>query len=145
MECSQCETPLPPDNKTRKRMRPRKCASCLAASAKARRDDPIETLRHRWNGSCKRMYPDAENELWSRRTVEAVFERCGKKSVISGEDRAELLCLFSFFKGNIAPTPDQIVLITSREAQSLAREMTQEKRAQRFPREIQEQMAAAKE
>jgi hypothetical protein len=141
MDCSQCNKPLPSDNKTRKRLRSRKCASCLATSAKTRRNDPIEVLRHRWNGSCKR-YPDADNELWSRKTVQTVYERCIKKSVISGEDRVELLCLTSFFMSNTAPKPEQIVVVTSREAQSLAREKTQEKRAQRFLQEIQEQMAA---
>jgi hypothetical protein len=141
--CSSCDSLLPPDQKTRKHLRPRKCPTCVAERAKERRSEPVKLLKHRWNGACRRLYPDCDKEMWSDKTVEHVFERFEGKSVISGEDNPELLCVFAFFKStNEPPTRDQLVLVTSREAQSIAREKTQEKRAQRFPQKIQDEMMA---
>ncbi len=144
-QCAQCKSELPHDGKQRKRNRPRNCRKCnIDAAVKRRKDDPVRLLAHRWNNSCRRLYTDPHPSLWSPATVESVMVRCEHKSVISGEANAELLCVFPFFKETTTPPqPKQLVIVTSREAQSIAKAKTQKERGARFPPHIQEQMEMA--
>lgn len=140
--CSQCDVELGDDGKTRKRNRTRKCGECVKQAAiKRRRDDPVRLLSHRWNNSCRRLYADPPSSMWATATVKAVLERCEYKSVISGETNTELLCVFTFFMArDFLPTIEQLVIVTSREAQSISKEQTQEKRSSRFPAHVRAQM-----
>ncbi len=73
------------------------------------------------------------------------MERCEHKSVMSGESNAELLCVFPFYKDtSVPPQPEHLVIVTSREAQSVAKCKTQDERSARFPQHIRDQMGAAK-
>lgn len=66
-------------------------------------------------------------------TVRIVYERCNGKSVLSNESDAEHLCISFRHKDPKEPPPtsDDLVLLTTKEAQSLAH-ATPEKRAKVF-------------
>ncbi len=140
--CLQCEAVLADDGRQRKRNRPRRCQKCNSENAtKRRRESPVLMLAHRWNNSCRRLYKNPPPSLWSPATVKAVLERCEYKSVISGTTDHELLCIFPFFMDRTKlPRVDQLVILTSREAQSVSKAKTQEERAARFPAAISAQM-----
>lgn len=142
--CYECKEELPKDGRMRKRNRPRKCKACnMQAAMKRRKEDPMRLLAHRLNNSMRRVYPDANDiDIWSLENVKHVFERFGGKSVISNEANPEYLCLFPYFKPtpDCPPTRETLVLVTSREAQSIAHSKTQEERNARFPQYIQDMM-----
>lgn len=136
--CSSCQQDIPFDGKIRKRNRTRKCANCnVQAAMKRRKEDPARLLSHRLNNSMRRLYPNASPTLWSLETIRYVINRFDNKSAIGGETNMELLCIFPYIKSDQAPGIDDLVLITSREAQSITRCKTQEDRAARFPANIQ--------
>lgn len=132
--CSACQTPLPDDGKTRKRNRERKCKECnTAAAMKRRKEDPVRLLAHRFNNSCRRVGA-MDHDLWSMKTVKWVMDRWNGKSVLSDESNPELLCIVSYFDTESVPIQkEHLVLVTSREAQSLARAKD---RRLRFPEEV---------
>ena len=133
--CSACQGTLPDDGKTRKRNRPRKCKACNTAAAMARRkEDPVRLLCHRLNNACRRL-GITDPQMWSPQTVRRVWERWGGKSVLSDEGNPELLCIVSYWDTDRVPLcVEHLVLVTSREAQSLAR--TADRRG-RFPEHVQ--------
>jgi hypothetical protein len=91
------------------------------------------------------MYADPPASLWSSAIVQSVMEQCGNKSVISGETRPELLCVFNYFMArDFLPTPKHLVIVTSREAQSISKAKTQEERNKRFPEYLRAQMEQIK-
>lgn len=138
-QCSSCHSELPIDGKTRKRNRSRKCTRCnTQAAMKRRREDPIRLLSHRFNNACRRGYKNPSPHLWSTKTVSQVFRRFEGKSCISGESDAKLLCIFPLLKSTGPPSIDDLVLVTSREAQSISRCKNNAERLEKFPRHIQE-------
>ncbi len=140
MSCASCERELPPDGKTRKRQRARRCHECITAAAIQRKhDDPILVLQHRLNGNLKKYWKDADPILWSRQTVKYVYERWDKKSVLSGETDPIHLCIVPIIRLDEQPTREDLVLITSKEAQSLSR-VSNDLRMAAFPASVQEQM-----
>jgi len=140
--CSQCSAELPDDGKTRKRNRTRRCRKCNGeAAVKRRKEDPVKLLSHRLNNSLRRLYTDPPPSLWAPATVASIILRCNYQSVVSGETNMDLLCVFSFFKDTTrVPRPEHFVIVTSREAQSIAKCKTQEERSARFPQHIRDQM-----
>lgn len=136
--CCTCHAPLPDDGRTRKRNRERRCKACNAAAAiKRRKEDPVRLLCHRLNGACRRL-GITDPHMWAPQTVKRAMERWGNRSVLSGESKPELLCLVSYWDTNAVPLkPEHLVLVTSREAQSLARD---KERTARFPAHVKQAM-----
>lgn len=140
-QCISCNGALPDDGKTRKRNRARKCKGCnLSAALKRRKEDPVRLLSHRFNNSCRRMGV-TDPQVWSPKTVKWVMDRWNGKSVLSDESDPQLLCLVSYFDTAVVPLKkNHLLLVSSREAQSLARKKD---RTQHFPQNVREVMEAA--
>jgi hypothetical protein len=135
MECRLCHAPLPDAERTRKRGR--QCGDCKrAAILKRRHEDPVAKLTHRWYNAARRLWPHAPRTLWSRATVQHVYTRCRGMSVLSEEDNVGALCVsYTRRDGHSPPALEELVLLTTREAQSLAR-MPKEQRPLKFARTI---------
>lgn len=110
--------------KTKHKARGRRCKKCKnAAVVKRRHNNPCASLQHRLYNTFHRMWPNASSELWSMNTVRMVWERCEKKSVISGETNPQHLCISYKHKPSEKdepPTIDDLVVMTTKEAQILA-------------------------
>ena len=113
-DCKTC------DNKLEKpSYKPIYCKECVVSrSLKRRRDDPVATLKSRLYNSFRHKTDD--DTLWSVKTVEKVWKRCKRKSVISGEANYKHLCITT--KTNNRPiTEDDLVVVTSIEAMQMAK------------------------
>ncbi len=123
--CYACHGPLVGDGRARKRQVPRKCAACRKRAILVRRNkDPLVRMQHRWYNAAHRLWPAAPKALWSAATVKHVYERWARKSVLGGETDPKLLCISYYRHPSLvdgAPELHQLVLVTSKEAQSLAR------------------------
>lgn len=77
----------------------------------------------------------------SKETILLVWQRWGGSSVISGENNPMLLCVTTYNAPNdmTMPTRDDLILLTSREAQSLGR-LSNERRIAAFPPAVRAQM-----
>ena len=121
--CSRCNTELSDDGKKRKRVRPRMCKQCAGTAALNRRkSDPIRLLAHRWQNNAKKHWPEADPTIWCRATVQHVWEKCHGKSVLSGMSDPLFLCIAPMVKNkDVPPSIEDLIVLTSHEAQSLAR------------------------
>lgn len=138
--CSECNGNLPADGKTRKRQRPRRCKACSNQAALQRRhNDPIARIQHKLQNNLKKHYANVPSNLCSRETVEYVYNKWDKKCVISGETDPANLCVVPAFRAANLPTRDQLVLLSIRQAMSLARH-NREKRLAKFPDEVKEKL-----
>lgn len=112
------------DNReVRVRNRQRACTKCRNQRAvERRRANPVSLLQHRWYNSATKLWPAADPSLWSMETVRGVYNRWGGCSVISEEADVDKLCV-SYFHHKTATPPalDELVLLTTKEAQSVAR------------------------
>ena len=143
MQCRICHQPLQASTSTKKltRARPRRCPSCTNAAALRRRhNDPVHLLAHRWRTNATKHWPQANTSLWSTATVRRVWKRWQGKSVMSDESDYRLLCLAPYDRHDPEhpPSPDRLVLMTTREAQRLAR---MSNRTEHFPHRVQQSMA----
>ena len=73
--------------------------------------------------------------------MQSVWGRWSGKSVLSSVADAESLCIVPYHKhdANHPPTADDLVLVTSKEAQHLGK-MSGERRNKKFPLQVQNQM-----
>lgn len=129
--CWECAAPL--EMVVGKRNGGKRCRKCKnAAVVKHRHNDPCKRLQHRLYNTFHRMWPKADKNLWSMKTVKEVWERCEQKSVISGETNPELLCISYKHKPaekDDPPLLEDLVVITSKEAQSFAKLSLQDRLA----------------
>jgi len=135
-KCYACNDILPP--RIRKRVRPRRCVLCNnKAAAERRNGDPVLYLHHKWGSNVNKHWPDADPKIRSVETVRHVWDLCEHKCVVTGTDNVKLLCIAPVeshtHKG--PPTIEQLVILTTHEAQSLSR-ASNEKRLERFPEEV---------
>ena len=138
--CSHCEAALPADTRIRKRLRSRKCQACNnIAAAQRRKQDPILLLHHRWRNNCKKHWPNASAQVLSREAVQHVWERWDKQCVVTGTTDPLFLCVSPMVRGEEPPTVDQLVILTSHQAQSLSR-ASNEKRMSMLPKAVQEKL-----
>ena len=146
MQCRICHQPLQAatlSTKKRTLSRPRRCPSCTNAAALRRRhNDPVTLLAHRWRTNATKHWPQADVSLWSTATVRRVWKRWQGKSVLSDESDYRLLCIAPYDRHDPdqPPTPDRLVLVTTREAQRLAR---MSNRTEHFPHRVQNVMDTA--
>ena len=141
--CYACNGPLVPGNRKRKELRPRKCPACIAARvAEKRATDPVLLLKHRLYNSLVNKWPDIDANMYSAETVKYVMQRWGGKSVLSGESSAQLLCITAFRRDRV-PRLQDLVLVTSREAQRMAR-LSPEKLSKTFSAAIWEELTMEK-
>ncbi len=135
--CSRCAAVLPADGRTRKRLRPRRCQKCNNETALERRkDDPILRLQHKFQNNTVKHYKNADSSLWSRETIEFVWQRWNKTCAISGESDPLHLCIVPATRDKeVLPTRNQLVVLSSHVAQSLSRN-DNEKRLSRFSEEV---------
>lgn len=131
--CYECKAPIVEVTEGGKRVRGRRCRQCKnAAVVRRRHTKPLALLQHRFYNSAHRMWPHADPSLWCIETVRTVYDRCQGKSVLSGESNAAHLCISFKHKDLQTPPPlEDLVVITTKEAQSLAH-MSPEKRAKHF-------------
>lgn len=130
--CSVCAKPHDQPHK-----RPRRCKACSAATVvKRRRDDPVKLLQHRWYNSCRKSSWIRNATLWSPATVQYVYQRWEKRSIISGTCEPEDLRIVPYHgKDHGVPKTQELVLVTAREAQVLSKK-TGTTRASYFPPEV---------
>ena len=137
--CYQCQGPLLPDNRKRKELRPRKCKHCVAARAVEKRaSDPVRLLKHRLYNTLVHAWPEIDSSMYSAETVQHVLQRWSAKSVLSGETTVQLLCITPY-RRDCVPRLQDLVLVTSREAQRMAR-LSPEKLRQAFPAAVWEEL-----
>jgi len=141
MECTVCAKKLPKDGKARIRVRARCCKHCKGKIVLWRRQtDPVKALHHRFYNNVRRIWPASTPEreaLLSIDITRATYERWAGKSVISGE--SDPLCVSWLHKHTpkcCVPSESELVLLTTHEAQSLARAPTDAKRLRAFPEHI---------
>ena len=119
--------------------RKRRCQYCTSRHVlKSRKNDPIKTLHHKFYNCIKRRWPDANSDVYSMTIVKYVYDKWKGVSAISGETNYHLLCIFPIYpsKNNpIPPTKDELVLITSQEAMSIARSPV-EKQPLKYPEHV---------
>lgn len=138
--CSNCNEPLP-DKRPRKRQRSRKCRQCYNKIAAERREnDPVRRLQHKWHNSAVKRWPRADPSLWSLKTVKEVYERCDKKCIITGLEDPTHLCVTYIIYTDEPPPTDQLIVISTHEAQSIGR-ASNERRVKHFPKEIQQRFS----
>jgi hypothetical protein len=139
--CTSCDAPLPDDGKKRTRNRDRHCAPCLAKKRKSRRQaDPVALLTSRWTTNAKKHWgKKVLCSLYSRQTVQKVYERWDKRCVITGASDVLHLCIAPAVRSkDEAPDVSQLVILTTNEAQSLARVKGLAERMARFPKDVQD-------
>lgn len=130
--CPICAQPHA-DGKTRKR--PRRCKACANTTVvQRRRKDTVLLLQHRWYNSCRKGWMrDANATLWSLETVRYVLQRWEQRSAISGPCAMEDLRIVPYHgKDHGFPKTEELVLVTSREAQMLSKK-TGTSRTSHFP------------
>jgi hypothetical protein len=134
--CSSCSAALPSDGISRKRQRARRCRKCNNDKALERRqNDPILRLQHKFQNNCMKHDKNTDPSLWSRETIEYVWNRWEKKCAISHERNVLHLCIVPAVREkDTQPTRNQLVVLSSHIAQSLSRQ-DNEKRLARFPQE----------
>jgi hypothetical protein len=134
--CSKCNDVLPVDGKLRKRLRSRRCRECNNTVAlDRRRQDPIARLQHKWQNNCMKHYKNADSTLWSRATVEYVWNRWDKKCAITEQTDPMYLCIVPAIRDKLnTPTRDQLVVLSTHIAQSMSRH-NNEKRLAKFSEE----------
>jgi hypothetical protein len=125
--CYLCKKALPATEKRRKRFR--KCRGCInSGTRKSRVQDPVRLLHFKWRVSTARhAFPV---ELRSMDVVRDVYERCGKRSVLSGVTDHKRLCIVSKVKQ--PTTADDLVVVTTREAIVLSKKRNEEERMRMF-------------
>lgn len=76
------------------------CKDCSRRAAKARRlQSPESLLAYRWYNSQRRRLGKAQKWIKEdKHAVRRVLERCNYRSVISGADDVELLCIVPYFR-----------------------------------------------
>jgi len=141
--CKVCNEKLDDDGKERKRKRPRMCESCTKNSLAKRRKIPIYRLKARWVTSCHRRRPLIDSNLVTLETIQHVFERWGGKSVISGDKDIEHLCITCYkpFNNSREITLNDLIIVTSQEAQKLSRIKNADLYQAKIPDEIRAQIA----
>lgn len=138
--CKKCNDPLVDDGQVRKKKRPRTCGKCRAAQRiSARHTDPIKMLFHRWQTAAHKRWPSIDRNLLTMDAVKRVWEQCGQKSVISGETDVKHLCISCYgIVSPMVPTSieDDLVIVTSLEAQRISKAKSAEVQKAMFPREF---------
>ena len=114
--CYLCHKPLPPMYGGKERRRFRKCRSCVNMGTKKNRmDDPVRHLHFKWRTlQSKRPLNDDVKHLVSVDVVRNVFERCGRRSALSGATDHKRLCVASKVKH--PQTEDDLVVVTTGDA-----------------------------
>lgn len=137
-KCSVCQDNLPPDGKTRKKRRLRKCKTCKNQSrAKQRQEDAVTLLKHRLRNMLLRQCPTAPRTLYGVDSVTRIIDRWERKSVIDGTSSIGDLCIICYKKlgeGEV-PTENDMILVTSRQAQTLAK-LDADARLAKIPPEV---------
>lgn len=139
LRCSNCNQLLEDDGIPRKRKKMRKCDRCTRAiRARRRKETPCSLLRSKWYCATSKKYPLISPDLRLMDTVEFVWNRWEGKSVISGIANASLLCItpYKLFDSGRDITRNDLVLVTSAEAQMLAKISDQNVRIAKFPPEV---------
>lgn len=123
--CRVCREILEDDNVQRVRKnRQRRCFKCNnAAAIKRRKDNVISGLQHKFYNSASKRWGKDVSHLWSAETVAYVWVRWNKRSVLSLENRPLYLCItcYKILAPGELPTRNDLVIVTSNEAQSLAK------------------------
>lgn len=116
------------------------CKSCASkAIIKHRKQDAARLLAHRLYNALRRSNVDCNLEERSVDAVKSVMERCSHRSVISGEEDTNQLCVIPYFR-DIPLQPWHCIIVTTKEARSIAHLKSPEKIEARFPTSIQRQM-----
>lgn len=118
--CYVCYKSLPPrEEESIKVHRKRQCKKCIQKASRERaQKEPIKSL-HTKLSSSQYKRPTLPKKEISKETVKMVYERCGKKCVLSGERDHRLLCISS--KSGDSKNIDDLVLISTKEAHRISR------------------------
>lgn len=129
--CNMCNADIP-ENGYAKVHRSRQCGKCTKLKYRqARKNDAQKVLFDKLHDSYrkKKLQHPCPKSLVTLEVVEAVYERCGKKCVLTGETNHKLLCIT--YKKNPVESSDDLVLVASSEAHRLG-QMKDEDREREF-------------
>ncbi len=121
--CKNCHGALPPRQQPIVRKRTRRCQKCVSlAAAVERKNDPIKGLQNKLRAYLSKRKV-VHSKLTTRESIEKLYNRFEKKSVISGETNAELLTFTTrkAFLDGYEPPFDDFLLVTSLEAHTLSK------------------------
>ncbi len=117
----------------RKRCKP--CTSKLITDN--RKQDPARLLAYRWYNVLRRHGIRTKQPT---QFVKQILAKCANRSVISGEENVEQLCVFPYFR-DVPPMEEwNNVIITTREARILSHIRCQDRAHLLFPLSIRQQM-----
>lgn len=118
----------------------RRCKKCRSVRVlQARKRDPVLQLHHRWTTNVRVHWPKSPKELRSVETIRYVYERWKGKSVLSENSTVQDLCITPFDGLAQEPNSQRLVIVTTKEAQTLGR-MKATERVKAFPTWVQEAM-----
>ena len=129
-KCRKCKKVLEKDGKTRVKVRARTCRWCRSDGiVKRRKKSAVAFLSYKMYNSMRHI-PKIDKKLWSTEVVQRIWTRCNKKSVIGGESDHIRLCIHPLRKG--VYTEDNMVVLSTSEAMSLAKIKDESRRLARF-------------
>lgn len=115
------------------------CKMCASSLVKeTRRADPVHLLAYRWYNVLKRRGVTSTAQVGE--LVASVLQQWGTKSVISGEQDVEQLCIFPYFRDVPLDQRWHYVVVSCREARILSHLHSEEKAHQHFPPHIRDHM-----
>lgn len=134
--CCKCESQGPFHQ--HRRGRPI-CKACTLRSIHAcRTRDAAHLLAYRWYNAQRRR--GIKETRQQPQVVERILRQCQFKSVISGETDMRKLCVAPYFR-NLPSEPEwNCVIVTRKEAQSLAHMKSEEAAHARFPAHVRQQI-----
>lgn len=123
--CYACHEELPPRDKPAKKVRRRKCPTCLNLERKTRvRSDAGRYLFKKFY-SAQRKKRTVPQTLLNTETIQRVFDRCGGKCVLTGVEDHTHLCIIS--TKNVAMNEDDLTLVSTSQAIKIAKLKSEQK------------------
>lgn len=127
-QCRDCGVTVPHSDKKTKR--PKRCKACMAKREKESRiANPGRHLglKMRVQRRKRGLVPDDEKDLYTNESARAIYDMYNGKSYLSAEDNVQHLCIASKVKK--PKSRDDFVLLTTKEATTLACKKTDEEKA----------------
>ncbi len=127
--CNMCFQEMPKVERQRKRSR--RCKKCVSnVHAETRKKDYLKVIQNRWRSKLAkhRIY---KTHVVDYTVVKDVVEKYNRRSMISGEKDPSLLTITSRsgLEDGIEPTIDDLILVTSKEAEKLAKAKNKKERS----------------
>jgi len=127
LTCRDCNKAMPVNGKRKKRQK--RCKDCSRKRDRlVTRSKPGRYLSVKLRAQKRKhgRIPDDEKDLYTKEVAQSIYELFEGKSYLSGKSELDELCIATKVKK--PRTRDDLVLLTTKEATTLARKKTDEER-----------------